>query len=300
MRFFEAEDLFAEREDVGAVGIGGSGGEVVAVVDGVDGGEGIFLAEDVVEAECAEIFADGLERAAENFGDAVEIGSACGSDGPEIQEWLHAGDGGGAGGGIGNEGGARLVEILAEAFVVAEDEGAVASDRAAGGGAELIALKRRSGALVEEVGSVERVVAEEFVNRAVEIIGAGLRGDDDLPAGVLAEFGAVVVALDVEFANGIDAEELAAGSAGSHVVFGGAGEFDAVEEEEILLRAVAVDGEVAGGRGVGNAGTAGFLRCEIDDAGIEGEEEVVAAAVEREIFDGLLRRRGRRCRWWRC
>ncbi len=42
--FFEAEDLFAERERVGAVGIGGSGGEVVAVVDGVDGGERIFLA----------------------------------------------------------------------------------------------------------------------------------------------------------------------------------------------------------------------------------------------------------------
>ena len=42
--FFEAEDLLAQRENVGAVGVGGGGGEVVAIVDGVDGGERIFLA----------------------------------------------------------------------------------------------------------------------------------------------------------------------------------------------------------------------------------------------------------------
>ena len=112
-------------------------------------------------------------------------------------------------------------------------------ERAAGGGAELIALERRSGALVEEVRSVECVVAEKFVDRAVKLIGAGLRDDDDLAAGMLAEFGAVVVALHVEFAHGVDAEQLAAGPAGLHVVFGGAGEFDAVEQKKILLRAIA-------------------------------------------------------------
>ncbi len=105
---------------------------------------------------------------------------------------------------------------------------------------------------------------------------------------MFAEFGAVIVALDIEFAHGIHAEELAAGSAGSHVVFCGAGEFDAVEQEEILLRAIAVDGEIVGGGGVGDAGAAGFLRSEIDDAGIEGEQQVVAAPVERKILDGLL------------
>ena len=286
--FFEAENLFAQREDVGAIGIRGGGGEVVAIVDGVHGGEGIFLRKDVIEAERAEIFADGLKRAAEDFCDAVEIGRACGSDGPKIQERLHAGDGGGARSGVGNKGGARLVKILAEAFVVAEDEGVVAADRAACGSAELIALEWRSGALVEEAWSIERVVAEKFVDGAVEIVGAGLRGDDDLPAGMLAEFGAVVVALDVEFADGIDAEQLAAGPAGRHVVFGGAGEFDAVEEKDILLRAVAVDGEIAGRGGVGDSGAAGFLRSEINNAGIQGQQQVVAAAVQRQIFDGLL------------
>src|ERR1700722_18033448 len=105
---------------------------------------------------------------------------------------------------------------------------------------------------------------------------------------MLNEFGAVIVALDVEFAVGVNAEELAAVSAGSHVVFGGAGEFDSIQKKEILLGAIAVDGEIASGRGVGDAGAAGFLRSEIDDAGIGSEKEVVAAAVEREILDGLL------------
>src|ERR1700685_3503074 len=105
---------------------------------------------------------------------------------------------------------------------------------------------------------------------------------------MLAEFGAVIVALYVELADGVNAEKLAAGSAGRHVVFGGAGEFDAIEQEEILLRAIAVDGVIAGGGGVGDAGAADFLRSEIDDAGIECEQQIVAAAVEREILDGLL------------
>src|SRR5262249_16235145 len=107
-------------------------------------------------------------------------------------------------------------------------------------------------------------------------------------AGVFAEFGAVVISQDVEFADRFDSEELAAGSAGSHVVFGGAGEFDAVKEKEILLRTIPVDGEIIGGSGVGNAGAARFLRSEIDDAGIESKQEVVASAVERKILDGLV------------
>src|ERR1700733_14498211 len=103
---------------------------------------------------------------------------------------------------------------------------------------------------------------------------------------MLAEFGAVIVALHVEFADGIYAEELAAGSAGRHVVFGGAGEFDAVEKKKILLRAIAVDGKIVGGGGIRDAGAAGFLRREINDAGIESEKQIVTPAIEREILDG--------------
>ncbi len=175
--------------------------------------------------------------------------------------------------------------MLAKTFVVGEEESLVGSERTACGSAELVALERRSGALVEEIGGIEGVVAEEFKDGAVPLIAAGLRDDDDLAAGMLAEFGAVGVALDVKFSHSVDAEQRPAGAAGLHVVFGGAGVFDAIEEKEILLRAIAGDREVVGGRGIGDAGAAGFLRSEIDDSGIERKEEVEAAAVEREFFN---------------
>src|SRR6202008_1213089 len=109
-----------------------------------------------------------------------------------------------------------------------------------------------------------------------------------LGAGMLAEFGAVGVALHVKFADGVDTEQHAAGSAGLHVVFGGAGILNTVEKENILLGAIAGDGEIIGGGGIGDAGAARFLGGEVYDAGIEGEEEIVAAAVERKILDLLL------------
>jgi hypothetical protein len=73
-----------------------------------------------------------------------------------------------------------------------------------------------------------------------------------------------------------------------HVVFGRAGELDSIEEEEILLRAIAGDREVVGRGGVGDAGAASFLGSEIDDARIERQEQVVAAAIERKLFYGAL------------
>src|SRR5712692_11586455 len=146
--------------------------------------------------------------------------------------------------------------MLAEAFVVGEEEGVVGSQGTAGGGAELVALEGCSGALVEEVGGIEGVVAQEFERGAVPLIAAGLRDDDDLTAGMLAEFGAIGIALHVEFANGVHAEQHAAGAAGLHVVFRSAGVFDAVEQKQILLRAIAGDGEIVGGGGIGDAGAA--------------------------------------------
>src|SRR4029077_13269815 len=74
-------------------------------------------------------------------------------------------------------------------------------------------------------------------------------------------------------------------SAGLHVVFGGSGVLDSVEEKDILLRAIALVGEIVGGGGIGDAGAAGFLGGEVDYARIEGQEEVEAAAVEGQIFD---------------
>src|SRR5258707_409814 len=46
--------------------------------------------------------------------------------------------------------------------------------------------------------------------------------------------------------------------------------------------------EIVGGGEIGDAGAGGLLRGEIDDAGIQGKEKVVAAAVEGKLLDLLL------------
>ena len=55
-----------------------------------------------------------------------------------------------------------------------------------------------------------------------------------------------------------------------------------------MLGAIAGDGEIVCGARVGNSSAASFLRSEVDDTRVEREEEIVAAAVQRKIFDGLL------------
>ena len=66
---------------------------------------------------------------------------------------------------------------LAVAFIIAEEEQLVLDERAADGGAELIALQRR---LVEdgraecETDGVQIRVAQELVGRAVELVGSRL------------------------------------------------------------------------------------------------------------------------------
>jgi len=288
VRLFRAHDLLTKRQYIGAKRIERRCGEVVAVINGVYGGEGILGRKVVVEPGGAEIFANRLQRAAENLGDTAEIEGAGGRRGPEIQKRLNAGNGGSARRGVRNEGGGGLVKMLAKTFVIGEEKSLIRAKRAAGGGAELVALERRGGALVEKVGGVQCVVAEEFEDGAVPLIGAGLREDYNLAAGMFAEFGAVRVSLHVEFADGVHAEQHAAGATGLHIVFGGAGVLDAVEEKEILLRAVTLDGKVIAGGGIGNAGAARFLRGEIYDTGIEREKKVVAAPVKREFPDLTL------------
>ena len=61
------------------------------------------------------------------------------------------------------------MEVLAEAFVIDEEESFVSLDGAAKGAAELVALEGRRGTLVEVIGCVECVIAEELrVRRATD------------------------------------------------------------------------------------------------------------------------------------
>src|SRR4029077_13448202 len=140
--------------------------------------------------------------------------------------------------------------------------------------AKLIPLKERSGALVEEIGRIECVVAQKLEGRSVELVAAGSGGNNDLTAGALAKLGAIGVPLHIEFAHCVDAQHHAARPAGLHVVFGGAGVLDAIQKENILLGAIAGDGEIVGGGGVRDACAASFLRSEIDDARIERKKQI--------------------------
>src|SRR5689334_1910467 len=159
MRFFEAEHLFAEGDDIGAEGIQRGSREVVAVVRSVDGCQRIFLRKDMIKPGSSKIFANGLQGAAEDGGDAVEILSAGSRRGPQVEKRLDAGDGSGSRCQAGNKCNGSLMQVLAEAFVIAEKESFVRADRTAKRGSKLIALKGRGGSLVEEIGSVEGIVA---------------------------------------------------------------------------------------------------------------------------------------------
>ena len=91
MRFFEAENLLSEADDVAAVGIEDSGSEVVAIVDGVNPSQRVSRRNNMIQPGGAEIFPNDLQRTAEHLCDAVKIRGACGSDRPQVEQRLHAG-----------------------------------------------------------------------------------------------------------------------------------------------------------------------------------------------------------------
>ena len=126
--------------------------------------------------------------------------------GHKREQRLDAGDGRGAGSGVRHEGEIAETELLAEAFVVAEEKRFVLLDRAAERTAEHVALERRNRAVVEVVAGIERAIAQEFVGVAVKLVGAGGGDDVDLRAGTLAVGGAVAIADHGKFAHGIDAK----------------------------------------------------------------------------------------------
>ena len=205
--------------------------------------------------------------------------------GQRLSSGLDAGDGVGAGGCVGDEGDEGLAEVLAVAFVVGEEEELVLLDGAAERRAEVVALELGDAGAVEVVARVEEAVAEELVDGAVELVGAAGGGDGYLRAVALAVGGGVGVGDDVELANAIDAEELAGGPAGGGVDQRRAGVLDAIEEEEIVLRAAAGDGEHAAHRGIRGSDAAAALVGVVHGAGVQQDELVVAAAVEGESFD---------------
>src|ERR1019366_321979 len=107
----------------------------------------------------------------------------------------------------------------------------------------LVAAERRDGGLVEEIAGVERAVAQEFKNRAVERVGSGARDDADLRSGALSIFGGVGIGEDVELADGVDAQQFAARAAGRDGKLARAGVFDAIQQEQVVSGAPTRYGE---------------------------------------------------------
>src|SRR5438552_4067036 len=100
------------------------------------------------------------------------------------------------------------MQLLTISLVVGEQECLVFLKRASSRHSELVSLKQGSGTQIEEIGGVQRIVAQEFKGRAMPLIRAGLRDDRDLAARVFAVFGGVGIPENVEFPNGVDAKQL--------------------------------------------------------------------------------------------
>ena len=147
-----------------------------------------------------------------------------------------------------------------------------------------MALEVGNTGLVKVIASVEEAVAQELVRGSVERVRAGGRHDGNLCALALAVTCRVGIRDDVELADGIDAKELARGSAGSDVDQRSPRVLHSVEQEEIVLRAAARDDEHVADRRIRCAYRTGTLGGVVHGAGVQRDELIVATAVQWQLF----------------
>ncbi len=186
---------------------------------------------------------------------------------------------------IRNDTDAAHIQRLAKPLIIAEQEEAILFQRAAGRASELISAKGRNDALIERPRRIERAVSQKFKNRAMKLVRPGLRDDADLRPGALSVFGGIGVREHVKFADGIHAQQIAARSAGSNCKLARSHILDAVQEKQIFAGAAPGHGKSVP---VARAGVGAFHGVVIDRAGIEGDQIVEAAAVERQFLDLAL------------
>src|SRR5207253_9508369 len=89
---------------------------------------------------------------------------------PKSQQRPHARGGIGPGSAVRRERDIAQSEVLAEPFVICEQERLVFLERPAERCAKHITLKLRDGAVIEEIARVERAIAQKFICAAVEAI----------------------------------------------------------------------------------------------------------------------------------
>ena len=102
---------------------------------------------------------------------------------------------------------------MPELFIGPEQEHLVLLDGASQSASKLMAYERRRAiGLIEEVASVQHVVAHILKNAPVELVGSRGGHNRDLTSGPFAILGAVGVGEDVEFPHRFHAEQLPARS----------------------------------------------------------------------------------------
>ena len=106
----------------------------------------------------------------------------------------------------------------------------------------------------------------------------------DLRAIALAVGGGVSVADHVELVNAVDAQQLTGRAARSGIDQRRAGVLNAIQQEEIVLRAAPGDREHAADRGIRSPCAAGTLVGIVHRGRVQQQQLVVAAAVQRQFF----------------
>ena len=160
------------------------------------------------------------------------------------------------------------------AFVVEEEESLVFLDRSARRRSENVVAQRRL--VVGEKGpGVEFFVAEEFVSRAVEVVGSRAGGHDDESAAGSAVLGRVVTLLRLELLQRFRGRvEPKLGNAEGHVLDDGS-----VKRPHLVARATPAHREE------GQRFAAAFLA--IGDVPHQPNQRGAAAASQRHIKDGV-------------
>ena len=102
-------------------------------------------------------------------------------------------------------------------LAIHEEEGLVLANRTADAASELIQIEFLWFGGEEALG-VERLVAEKFEQRAMELIPAGLGGDKNSRAGAESKFSRVIVSQNLELLNRIDGGQDTNATGGQFVV----------------------------------------------------------------------------------
>ena len=209
-------------------------------------------------------------------------------------------------GGSGNGKDLGGAEDLTKALILKEEKSFVVAvvelgqhKRAADGAAKFIAGKRRNAAgvhtvaVVKEIASVERGIADEFEQAAVIVIGSGLGDDVGETGGAFADFGRHDAGTGLHFLDGVHIEVGESGATKFRV----AG-IRAIGGEDGSDAALAVDGELLGevGGTVGVGHGASSEEKQLAEVALVKREARNLFAGEAESAGGFGGRVGRGCK----